>query len=202
VGRPRRDPILARLKLTGDYEGYLQEFGLVPELPPAADLKERDLPANPETGRKMDLETFAGALHTGLITVNGVHRQSQGGAVARQDYFEQEPSPEWKRSAEFLRLIATMLLSRRNNSRKQRCDLKELRDRITELPPDAILPRFPAELGNPQEFYDNWSKGYVDIALRYRDRSEQGQEIIICWTGLREFEESYPEEPGDFNSTT
>ena len=200
MGRAPRDPVLARLRLTGDYESYLQLFGMPPELPPAADLNETNLPSDPENGRRIDLESFAGALHTGLIKVNGVHRKTEGaGAIASYGDLEHEPSNEWKRSAAFLKMIASMLLCRRNNSRQQQRDLKELRDHVIELPPDSDLPRFPSDWGTPEEFYENWRNGYIDIALRYRDRSENGQQIQIYSTGLREFEEACPEEPDDFD---
>jgi len=202
VARHKKDPVLAKLRVSGDYEAYLRTFGMPAELPPAADLNEAQLPSNPENGRRMDLAAFAGALHTGLIKVNGIHRKTEGGAVAKYGDLEHEPSEEWKRSAGFLKMIACILLCRRSNSRQQRRDLKELRDRIMDAPPDADLPRFPADWGTPEEFYENWRNGYIDIALRYRDRSEKGQEIQIYSTGLREFEEACPEEPDDFDPST
>jgi hypothetical protein len=202
MGRPAKDPVLAKLKVTGDYEAYLRIFGMPSELPPSADLNELDLPSDPETGRKIDLEAFAGALYSGHVKVNGVHRKTEGGAVANYSGLEHEPSEEWTRSASFLKVIACILLCRRNNSRQQRRDLKELRECVTDLPPTVDLPRFPADWGTPEEFYENWRSGYIDIAVRYKNRSRKGKEIQIYSTGLREFEQSCPEEPDDFDPAT
>jgi len=196
VRRPK-DPVLMRLQMSADYEQYLKKLGMPPELPPAGDLNEADLPINPESGKRMDLETFSGSLVFGLLKVRGVHRQTDGGAVARSTYFEEEPSQEWKRSAAFMQIIARILLTRRNKSRRQRRDLVELRREVPDFPPNADLPRFPDEVGTPEEFFQQWKDGYLEVTVRFRDRGSQ--EILFYSTGLREFEESASDEPGDLD---
>lgn len=197
MARPPKDPVLMRLQVSGEYEQYLKELGMPTELPPAGDLNEADLPINPETGKQMNLEAFAGSLAFGLVKVGGVHRQRQGGAVAGFSHFEAEPSQEWKRSAAFMQIIARILLARRNKSRSQRRNLVELRKEIPDFPPNASLPRFPDELGTPEEFFEQWKGGYLDVTIRVRDRSNQ--EILFYSTGLREWEKSAPDEPEDLD---
>lgn len=192
MANPPKDPVLRRLQMSGEYEQYLEKLGMPPELPPAADLNEAYLPTNPETGERMNLEDFVGSLAFGLVKVRGVHRQTEGGAVARFGHFEAEPSQEWKRSAAFLQIIARILLATRNKSRRQRCNLVELRKEVPDFPPSADLPRFPEDLGTPEEFFEQWKNGYLDVTLRFRDRSNQ--EILIYSTGLREHETGAPEE--------
>jgi hypothetical protein len=193
MARPPKDPVLMRLQMSGEYEEYLKELGMPPELPPSGDLNQADLPTNPETGKQMDLEAFSGSLSFGSVKVRGVHRQSEGGAVADFSYFEAEPSKEWKRSAAFLQVIARILLARRNKNRQQRSNLVELRKEVPDFPPNADLPRFPDELGTAEEFFKEWKDGYLDVTIRFRDRSNQ--EILFYSTGLREHEKNAPDEP-------
>jgi hypothetical protein len=190
--RPPKDPVLMRLQISGEYEQYLKELGMPPELPPAGDLNQADLPVDPKTGERMDLETFGASLSFGSVKVRGVHRQTEGDAVASFSYFEAEPSQEWKRSAAFMQVIARILLARRNKSRKQRRNLVELRREVPDFPPNADLPRFPDELGTAEYFFEQWKEGYLDVTIRLRDRSKQ--EISFYSTGLRESEESDPGE--------
>lgn len=63
---------------------------------------------------------------------------------------------------------------------------------MPSFPPDTDLPRIPGELGTPEEFLEQVKEGYLDVYLRCRDRSKQ--EILIYSTGLREHEESAPDE--------
>ena len=191
--RPPKDPVLMRLQMSREYEQYLKKLGMPSELPPAGDLNEADLPINPETGKRMDLEAFSGSLTFGLVKVRGVHRQTKGGAVADFSYLEAEPSQEWKRSAAFLQIIARVLLARRNTSRRQRRDLVELREELPNFPPTADLARFPDALGAPEEFFEQWKEGYLDVTVRFRDRSHR--EVLFYSTGLREYEKSAREEP-------
>jgi hypothetical protein len=197
MARPPKDPVLMRLQMSGEYEQYLKKVGMPSELPPAGDLNQADLPMNPETGKRMDLEAFSGSLAFGLLKVEGVHRQTEGGAVAGFSYFEEKPSQEWQRSAAFMQIIARILLASRNKSRRQRHNLVELRREVADFPPNADLPRFPDELGTPEEFFKEWRGGYLDVTIRYRDRSNQ--EILFYSTGLREWERSAPDEPEDLN---
>jgi hypothetical protein len=197
MARPPIDPVLMRLHVSGEYEQYLKEFGMPPELPPAGDLNEADLPINPETGKRMGLEAFGGSLALGLVTVRGVHRQTSGGAVAGLSHLEAQPSQEWKRSAAFMQIIARILLAGRDKSRVQRGDLVELRRELPQFPPNTDLPRFPDELGTAEEFFKEWKGGYLDVTIRYRDRSNQ--EILFYSTGLREFERNAPDEPEDLD---
>jgi hypothetical protein len=197
MARTPKDPVLMRLQVSGEYEQYLQKVGMPSELPPAGDLNQADLPIDPESGKRMDLETFAGSLSFGLVKVRGIHRQTEGGAVAGSSRFEAEPSQEWKRSAAFMQIIARILLARRNKSRRQRHNLVELRKEVPGFPPSADLPRFPDQLGTPEEFFAQWKGGYVDVTIRFRDRSNQ--EILFYSTGLREYEESAPEEAEDLD---
>lgn len=197
MARPPKDPVLMRLKISGEYEQYLKQLGMPSELPPVGDLNEADLPINPETGKQMDLEAFSGSLAFGLVKVRGVHRQRKGGAVAGFSHLETEPSQQWKRSAAFMQVIARIILARRNTSRYQRRNLVELRKEVPDFPPNADLPRFPDELGTPEEFFEQWKGGYLDVTIRFRDRSNQ--EILFYSTGLREFEASAPDEPEDLD---
>jgi hypothetical protein len=80
MARPLKDPVLLRLQVSGEYEQYLKELGMPPELPPAGDLNEADLPVNPNTGARMGLETFSASLSFGSVKVQGVHRQTDGRA--------------------------------------------------------------------------------------------------------------------------
>ena len=195
--RPPKDPVLIRLQISGEYEQYLKDLGMPSELPASGDLNEADLPINPETSKRMDLETFGASLAFGSVKVRGVHRQREAGAVAGFRDCEAEPSQEWKRSAAFMQVIARILLARRNKSRRQRRNLAELRKEVQDFPPNADLPRFPDELGTAEEFFEQWREGYLDVTIRFRDRSNQ--EILFYSTGLREFEKNAPDEPEDLD---
>jgi hypothetical protein len=96
-----------------------------------------------------------------------------------------------------LQVIARILLARRNKSRQQRRNLVELRKEAPDFPPNAALPRFPDVLGTADEFFEQWRDGYLDVTIRFRDRSNQ--EILFCSTGLREYEENAPDEPEDLD---
>jgi hypothetical protein len=197
MARPPKDPVLMRLQISGEYEQYLKDLGMPSELSPSGDMNETDLPANPETGKQMDLEAFAGSLSFGSMKVRGVHRQTEGGALAGFSCFEAEPTPEWRRSAAFMQVIARILLATRNKSRRQRRHLVELREEVPDFPPNADLPRFPDQLGTAEEFFEQWKEGYLDVTIRFRDRSDQ--EILFYSTGLRESEESDPGELEDLD---
>jgi hypothetical protein len=199
MARPPKDPVLMRLQVSGEYERYLKDLGMPSELSPSGDMNETDLPANPETGKQMDLEAFAGSLSFGSLKVRGVHRQTEGGGVADLNpaEAEAEPSQEWKRSAAFMQVIARISLARRNKSRRQRRNLVELRKEVPDFPPSADLPRFPDQLGTAEEFFEQWKEGYLDVTIRFRDRSNQ--EILFYSTGLREHEASAPDEPDDWD---
>ncbi len=168
--RPKKDPILIAL---GDApekwnDFLLKTYGLPEDPQPRDEVSESAF--QDEDGERLPLEDVAGLqIRLGEEPPKGLAK-----IWAEVSFLEPEPTERWKRSLAFFRAIVRIWAAERRLSKQKRAEL--LRE-VDAFRPTEPLPVFPDSLGTPEEFFERWQRGEIEVRFTSRNRATQTCEI-------------------------